>query len=89
MPLKAKLILVFLYSLLFPVGQLLGEPFAGFGIVASLPFMAGAWVGGTAMNGLVATKYSYLVGASLAIFTQLALIMVFRHIRAHRLRLAT
>jgi hypothetical protein len=87
--LKSKLLLAFLYSLLFPIGMLLGEPYAGAGMVLSLPFLPGAWFGGVLMNGLIVSKWSYALGASLAIFAQLALILSFRHIRVHGLRPAT
>jgi hypothetical protein len=63
------------YALIFPLTNLVGGGISLFGIVATLPFLPLAWVAGMAAVSLTQSEHAYLVGASLAVFLQVILIL--------------
>ena len=65
---KKQLLYVLIYSLVFPIAQLLGA--VGVSIFVALPFLAGAWLMGMVTASIGGSEEYYLVGATIAIFVQ-------------------
>ena len=63
-----------MYSLIFPLSNLVGGGVAFIGMVFSLPFLPIAWVGGLlAVNG-AHDENAYLIGAALTVMLQVLII---------------
>ena len=66
------------YSAIFPVTNLAGDPFMSIGIIATLPFLGLAWIGGMFMVSLIGTEEVYLIGSFLTILLQVLLLLMVR-----------
>ena len=68
-----QLLLVIIYAFIFPVAQLSGA--SGLSVLATFPFLGGAYLLGMVTASIFGSESYYLIGATLAIFLQVALVV--------------
>jgi hypothetical protein len=82
------MIAIIIYSLIFPLTQLMGEPFVVVGLLLTSPFLPIAYICGMLVAGLFGSEAGYVVGSCMAVMVQVALalvvVVVVRHARAQK-----
>jgi hypothetical protein len=77
-------IAIVVYSLIFPLTQLMGESFVVVGFLVTLPFVPIAYICGMVTAVTFGSETGYIFGFSLAVLAQVVLVVVVRHARAQK-----
>jgi hypothetical protein len=73
---KKQLLVVFIYSSIYPITNIVGGNIMDFGIFVSLPFLPFAWMGGMIVVWIAGSEKVYLLCAFISIFIQVWLVVV-------------
>ena len=65
---KSHVLLITLYSLIFPVTNLIGGISSSIGLWLSAPFVLLAWMGGVVFAWIAGTEKAYLIGVFICIW---------------------